>query len=163
MGDWDRSLTEAERAFVQRARAMAWRLYAGVETPHRSCGIAMAETFGLATPAYQALRKGGITGLGPCGVAQGGRMVLGELFGDPDPTGSVTEALRTAMTEYEDRLPAAMDRREAPGDSQICNVLTSQFSTFGSPERHDFCTHLAADVAALVAEVAVRNGFTTDA
>jgi len=158
MGDWNRPLTSDEQAWVERARAEAWRLYAGVETPHRSCGIAMAEAFGRATPAYQSLRRGGILGMGPCGVAQGGRMILGEIFGDPDPTGPVTDALRTAMSEYESRLPSVMDRRDATGDSQVCSVLTSQFAEFRSAERHDFCTHLAADVAALVAEVIVRNG-----
>lgn len=158
MGDWSRPLTHEEQAWVDATRQTAHRLYAGVETPHRSCGIAMAETFGCATGSYQALRRGGITGVGPCGVALGGRMVLGELLGDPDPTGPVTEALRVAMTEYEARLPQVMDRRRAPGDSIVCNVLTSQFDDFRSAPRHDFCTELAASVAALVAEVLVRNG-----
>lgn len=158
MGDWERALTDTEARFIDQSRAEAHRLYAGESTPHRSCGIAMAETFGHGTPAYQALRRGGITGAGPCGVAQAGRMILGERFGDPDPTGPVTEALRTAMLEYEARLPVAMDRRAAPGDSQVCDVLTSQFDAFGSPARHGFCTALAADVAALLAEVIVRNG-----
>ena len=35
------------------ARRKAFLLYDGRVTPHRSCGIAMAETFGLLTPAYQ--------------------------------------------------------------------------------------------------------------
>ena len=59
----ERALTAEEQAYVAAARAKADVLYAGVATPHRSCGIALAETFGLPTPAYQALRRGGITGV----------------------------------------------------------------------------------------------------
>ena len=61
---------------IERARrTRATTLYEGVETPHRSCGIALAETFCLETPAYQAFRKGGITGAGPCGAIQAGLVV----------------------------------------------------------------------------------------
>ena len=55
----DRALLPDETAYVTAARDKAFVLYEGVRTPHRSCGIALAETFGLATPAYQALRRGG--------------------------------------------------------------------------------------------------------
>jgi hypothetical protein len=157
VGDWTRALTPEEQVQVTRLTETARRLYAGVETPHRSCGIAMAETFGRATPAYQALRRGGITGCGECGVIVGARLVLGELFGDPDPTGPVAPALRTAMEEFEARWRGGIDRRAAPGDDIVCNTLTGQFADFRGPERHGFCTSLAADVAALLAEVVVRN------
>ena len=61
---------------VAEAESTAFRLYDGVETPHRSCGIAIAETFQRATPAYQALRRGGITGEGQCGAIKAGELVL---------------------------------------------------------------------------------------
>lgn len=157
MGDWDRELTEAERDLVARAARKAEVLYAGVLVPHRSCGIAMAETFGLRTAPYQALRKGGITGAGECGVVVSGRLVLGEVFGDPDPTGAVTDTLRAAVTEYEARWRDRVDRGQA-GDVVACSALTAQFPTFGGPERAGFCTSLAARVAALVAETILRNG-----
>jgi len=92
----ERALTTDEAAYVAAARDKAFVLYEGVRTPHRSCGIALAETFGLATPAYQALRRGGITGQGACGAIRAGEQVLGELLGDPDPIGAVTPALRAA-------------------------------------------------------------------
>src|SRR5215467_8703397 len=97
----ERSLTPDEASYVAAARDKAFVLYEGVRTPHRSCGIALAETFGLPTPAYQSLRRGGITGKGACGAIRAGEQVLGELLGDPDPTGVVTPALRQAVTWYQ--------------------------------------------------------------
>src|SRR5512143_3410790 len=96
-----RPLLDEERSYVDAARRAAFTLYEGVRTPHRSCGIALAETFGLPTPAYQSLRRGGITGKGACGAIRAGEQVLGELLGDPDPTGVVTPALREAITWYQ--------------------------------------------------------------
>lgn len=98
----ERELTADEAGYVKAARDKAFVLYEGVRTPHRSCGIALAETFGLATPAYQALRRGGITGKGACGAIRAGEQVLGELLGDPDPTGAVTPSLRAAVAWYQD-------------------------------------------------------------
>src|SRR5215510_1153705 len=98
----ERALMPDEAAYVAAARDKAFALYEGVRTPHRSCGIALAETFGLATPPYQALRRGGITGKGACGAIRAGEQVLGELLGDPDPIGAVTPALRAAVTWYQD-------------------------------------------------------------
>jgi hypothetical protein len=158
VGDWERPLSDAERDKIERASQLVFLRYEGKVTPHRSCGIAMAETFGLPTPAYQALRRGGITGCGECGVVLAGRLMLGEFFGDPDPGGAVTPALRAAMTEYEARWPSRIQRGAAPGSSIVCNVLTGQFDTFTGPERASFCTALARDVAGLVAEVLLRNG-----
>ena len=77
-----RPLTEEERAYVARARDAAYVLYEGIRTPHRSCGIAIAETFGLPTRPYQALRKGGITGTGTCGAMRAGEQALGEILGE---------------------------------------------------------------------------------
>src|SRR5258706_7630061 len=104
----ERALTPDEAAYITAARDKAFILYEGVRTPHRSCGIALAETFGLPTPAYQALRRGGITGKGDCGAIRAGEQVLGELLGDPDPIGVVTPALRAAVTWYQAAWPARL-------------------------------------------------------
>ena len=162
MGDWKRELTSDEKLRVDAAKAKCEVLYEGRRTPHRSCGIALAETFGLPSAAYQALRRGGITGEGECGSIVAGRLVLGQLFGDPDPTGPVTDALREAMTEYADLWAARIDRGSAPGDSIVCNALVGPFDDFRGERRARFCTALAAEVAALVAEVAVRNDLQPD-
>src|SRR3954463_4282364 len=95
-------LTADDLAYVTAARDKAFTLYEGVATPHRSCGIAIAETFGLPPRPYQALRRGGITGKGPCGAIRAGEHVLGELLGDPDPVGPVTPELRDAITWFQD-------------------------------------------------------------
>jgi hypothetical protein len=150
-----RPLDDAERAYVEAARDKAFVLYEGVRTPHRSCGIALAETFGLPTPAYQALRRGGITGAGTCGAIRAGEQVLGELLGDPSPTGAVTAELRAAVTWYQAHA-AEIDRGGAP--DIICNNLTRRFGDFASAPRKAFCTNLAAQVAALTAEALCRFG-----
>jgi hypothetical protein len=151
-----RPLTDGERTSVGAARDKAHILYEGRQVPHRSCGIALAETFGLATPAYQSLRKGGITGEGACGAIRAGEQVLGEILGDPSPTGSVTDELRSAMVWYRAQVPDRIDRGGAP--DIICNTLTRRFDDFRGPERAAFCTSLAASVAELTAEALVRFG-----
>ncbi len=139
---------------VAALREKARVLYEGKEVRHRSCGIALAETFGVPSRPYQALRKGGLTGEGPCGAVQAGRLVLGELLGDPDPAGPVTPALREAMARYEARLAARLPAAaRAP-----CNALTAPFESFASPERAAFCTVLAAAVAEAVAETLAEAG-----
>jgi hypothetical protein len=149
----DRVLTPDEAAYIAAARDKAFVLYEGVRTPHRSCGIALAETFGLPTPAYQALRKGGITGKGDCGAIRAGEQVLGELLGDPDPTGMVTPALREAVTWYQ----AAWKRRLVPDEPDIiCDHLVRRHGEFTGAARKAFCTNLAAEVAALTAEALCR-------
>lgn len=149
-----RELDTAERALIDRARAKAFTLYEGVRVRHRSCGIAVAETFGLATPAYQSLRKGGITGAGHCGSIKAGELVLGELLGDPDPAGAVTPALRRAVEWYQRKVPERIDRQGSP--DYVCNNLTAPRGDFMGPERKGFCTNLTAEVAALVCEAAIR-------
>ncbi len=142
---------------IEQARRKAYVLYEGVRTPHRSCGIALAETFGLPTEPYQAFRRGGITGEGPCGSIQAGAAVLGQIFGDPDPTGAVTPALRAAMQDYQrvwkERL---FDGATSP--DIVCNHLTAPHGDFMGPERRSFCTGLTSEVAAIVAEVALAHG-----
>jgi len=157
MIDLERSLTGPEQQRVAAARAKVHALYAGTRTPHRSCGIAMAETFGMPTASYQALRRGGLTGRGPCGVALGGRLVLGEILGDPDPAGPPTARLLAAVEAYDRALHGRMGRPEA--DSLVCDDLTRPFPAFRSPERHAFCTGLATEVGTLVAEILVRAGW----
>jgi hypothetical protein len=144
-------MTREEMVAAIRERARF--LYEGKDTPHRSCGIALAETFGLATAPYQALRRGGITGEGTCGAVVAGQLVLGELLGDPDPTGPVTPALRQAMDDYWTEIALRLDR-----PSLVCNDLVRAFGEFQSPERHAHCTDLAAAVAEIVAEILLRAG-----
>jgi len=153
----ERELTADEVTYITAARDRAFMLYEGVRTPHRSCGIAIAETFGLATPAYQALRRGGITGKGSCGSIRAGEQVLGELLGDPDPTGPVTSVLRAAVTWFQD----AWSRRlfpSTPAPDIVCDSLVRPHGEFAGPARKSFCTNLAADIAALTAETLCRFG-----
>ncbi len=145
-------MTEREQVAALREKARV--LYEGKRVAHRSCGIALAETFGVPTRPYQALRRGGLTGLGPCGAVQAGRLILGEVFGDPSPTGPVTPALREAMTWFEGELA----RRAPDAVRGSCNALTAGFSSFGSEERAGFCTGLATTVAEVLAETVLRLG-----
>lgn len=150
-----RRLTLEERAVVQAAREKAHLLYEGRRTAHRSCGICLAETFNLRTPAYQALRKGGISGEGNCGSIVAGQLVLGELLGDPDPTGRITDVLRQAIADYD----ALWQTRLGLAPGQIaCNALVAPQGDFVGQKRLSFCTDLAATVAELVAEVALAHG-----
>ncbi len=142
---------------IEEARRTAFVLYEGRETPHRSCGIALAETFGLPTASYQSFRRGGITGEGPCGAIQAGGVVLGEILGDPDPTGPVTPALKKAMEAYHRRWKESLFSGESSPDI-VCNHLTEPLGDFKGEARHGFCTHLVATVAAIVAEIAIEQG-----
>lgn len=146
--------------FVSAARRKAFLLYEGRVTPHRSCGIALAETFGLREASYQSLRRGGVTGHGECGAVVAGRLVLGELLGDPSPTGAVTAELRAAMSAYDSEIGPRLCTAEPWGDRIACNRLTAGFETFLSEERLRSCTNIAADVAESVAIVLDRLGRT---
>jgi hypothetical protein len=137
-------------------RSKALVLYDGTRTPHRSCGIALAEAFDRPSAAYQSLRRGGITGRGTCGAVVAGQLLLGELLGDPDPTGKVTPALRAAMLTYQDRVDAELDRGRSP--DLVCNNLTAQHGEFTGPDRHRFCTALVGQVAGIVDDVLRAHG-----
>jgi hypothetical protein len=153
----ERELTPDEAAYIDAARAKAFTLYEGVAVPHRSCGIALAETFGLPSRPYQSLRRGGITGKGACGAIRAGEQVLGELLGDPDPGGGVTPALRAAIIWYQDAWLARIRHGEP---DIICDHLVRPHGDFAGPARKAFCTNLAADVAALTAEALCRFSTT---
>jgi len=140
----------------EQARQTAFILYEGTHTPHRSCGICLAETFNLPTRPYQSLRRGGITGKGECGAIKAGELIIGEYLGDPDPTGGVTDALRTAAARYHQLWRERLNLGAAP--DHICENLTAQHGDFNSPARAHFCTNLAADVAAIVAQVLQESG-----
>ena len=153
MAESTRELSPDEQAYVASARAKAFTLYEGLQVPHRSCGIAIAETFGVPSRPYQALRRGGITGKGACGAIRAGEQVLGELMGDPDPVGPVTPELRAAVTWFQD---AWLTRLRANNPDIICDHLVRPHGDFAGPARKAFCTNIAADVAALTAEALCR-------
>ena len=132
-------------------RSKALLLYEGERTPHRSCGIALAEAFGRPTAAYQSLRRGGITGQGTCGAVVAGQLLLGEFLGDPDPTGAVTPALKQAIERYQQRVADELDRGESP--TLICNDMTAPHGDFKGEARHRFCTAVVGQVAQLVDEL----------
>ena len=137
-------------------RSKALVLYAGERTPHRSCGIALAETFDRPGAPYQSLRRGGITGQGTCGAVVAGQLLLGEFLGDPDPCGKVTPALRSAMLQYHARIAAELERGASP--DLVCNNLTAPHGEFLGAARHHFCTELVGQVAGLVDELLRAHG-----
>jgi uncharacterized protein YwbE len=137
-------------------RAKAFVLYQGAETPHRSCGIALAEAFDRPTAAYQSLRRGGITGEGTCGAVVAGQLLLGEFLGDPDPTGKVTPALRAAMVRYQATIAGELDRGSSA--DLVCNHMTAPHGEFTGPARHEFCTRVVAQVAQAVDEALREQG-----
>ena len=93
------------RALREKARV----LYEGNEVPHRSCGVALAETFARDPRPYLTLRRGGLTGEGLCGAVLAGQMVLGELLGGDDFTAAAPAALRDARATA-GRSPSASAR-----------------------------------------------------
>ncbi|MFT3694514.1 MAG: hypothetical protein QM831_15305 [Kofleriaceae bacterium] len=153
MAESTRELTPDEQAYIAAAREKAFILYEGVRVPHRSCGIALAETFGVPSRPYQALRRGGITGKGSCGAIRAGEQLLGELLGDPDPVGAVTPELRAAVSWYQDAWLAHMKSPDI-----VCDHLVRPHGDFAGPARKAFCTNLASEVAALTAEALCRFG-----
>jgi hypothetical protein len=153
--------------FVQQAKEKARILYEGKQAPHHSCGICIAATFGVPTRPFQSLRKGGVTGAGECGAIVAGRLVLGYFLGDPDPVGPLLPVLLEAMTHYEGLWQA----RTAPGQALergdigdiYCNTLVGHLAhDFWGQERVSYCTLLAAEVAACVAETLEKFGLTPE-
>lgn len=149
-----RPLDDREQELVRAARATAHALYEGSVVPHHSCGQALAVTFELSPRPYQSLRRGGLSGERFCGSIRAGELILGDILGDPDPTGAVTDALRAATLWYQARIPERFDRGASP--DYVCNHLTAQHGDFLGPARRSFCTGLTAEVAALAAESILR-------
>ena len=145
---------------IEALREKAFVLYEGKRTPHRSCGIALAETFDTDWQAYQALRRGGVTGEGQCGSIVAGQLLLGEMLGDQDPTKPVTQALTDAMGRYRKGIAARLQTGGAA--SQICNDLVARFPVFASDERAAFCTQIVVTVAGIVAEIALDHGVAVE-
>ena len=141
---------------IRQASERAELLFAGVEVVHRSCGVAMAETFGRSPAPYVGLRRGGVTGCGECGAVKAGELILGELLSNPDPLAPVTPALRTAAQRYRALWQERVDRGAAT--ETTCNSMTGQFAAFDSDERRAFCTRVAASVAACVATTLAEAG-----
>jgi hypothetical protein len=144
-------------AYVETARARAFALYEGRVTPHRSCGIAIAETFGLPTRSYQALRRGGLTGEGTFGAVMAGTLALGEILGDEDPAGAPTDALKAAIPRYRAHLTRALGDRD-PGLETSCNARVAPHGEFAGSARKAMCTRLASEVAAAVAATLAELG-----
>ena len=142
---------EAARAWAEQR---AFLLYEGKAVAHRSCGVAIAETFGRDGRPYVGLRRGGLTGEATCGAIGAGVLVLGEVFGAPDVASPSTPELVAAVQRYH----ALWRERAQLGQARtiLCNDLTGQFAEFASPERHGFCTALATVVAGCVAQVLVE-------
>lgn len=149
-----RELGREEKELIENARKRAFELYRGVLVPHHSCGAAIAVTFGVSARPYQSLRKGGISGQRFCGSIRAGELLLGELLGDEDPTGAVTEELRSAMLWYQDQIPKRFDKGQSP--DFVCNNLTAPLGEFMGETRKGFCTSLTSEVAALAMEAIVR-------
>jgi hypothetical protein len=149
-----RPLSDEEKALIDKARERAESLYRGDIQPHHSCGASLARTFDLNARPYQALRRGGISGERFCGSLRGGELVLGELLGDPDPTGAVTDELRAATLWFQEQIPRRFDRGSSP--DYACNNLTAPKGDFMGPERKSFCTSWTGEVAALAAEAVIR-------
>ena len=85
-----------------------------------------------------------------------GRLLLGELLGDPDPTGPVTDGLREAAVEYSRRVRDELDVGSSP--DHICNNMTAPHGDFRGAARHEFCTRVVAQVAQLVDETLQAHG-----
>ena len=149
-----------EQEIVAALREKARRLYQGDGVPPRSSGVALAEAFDRDHRPYQGLRRGGVTGDGECGAVVAGRLLLGEMFGYPDPTAPVSLALREAMNLYR---AAIVKRLEAGGaGSFVCNDLVRRFSVHHSEERIAFCSDIVGTVAEIVAEIALQLGATLE-
>ena len=155
-----RAFSPEEQDLIDRIRDKTFILYEGKRVPHRSCGIALAETFNLSTAPYQSLRRGGITEIEAM-------INVAESFPRPNPTGMVTDTLREAVNAYKAEWKSRVDRGPSATGSAgdlvqtvdiICNHLTEPLGDFMGPARQEFCTNIAAQVAEIVAEILVRAG-----
>ncbi len=141
---------------IQQAKDVAKIMYEGKLTPHRSCGVTLAETFCLPSHSYQALRRGGITGEGECGAIAAGRLVLGEILGNDDPTAPVTKELFEGMHLYKTLTEERINSSES--GSHICKDMILGFEDFNSEERRSFCAGNVIIVAECIAEIFEKLG-----
>ena len=145
---------------IDSAGAKARTLSEGRVTPHRSCGICIAETFGQPSQAFQALRRGGLTGEGQCGAILGWQLVLGVLLGDPSPTGAVTPELRAAIQVYQRSWRTRLGLSAT--DSIVCNDLTRPAGDFAGPQRAALCLGLVGAAAEAVQEALMDQSAGVD-
>ena len=137
-------------------RSKALVLYDGSRTAHRSCGVALAEAFDRSPLAYQSLRRGGLTGQGPCGAILAGRMLLGEFLGDHRPGAGVSEQLAAGIRHYDQRVAGELD--VGPAADLRCQSMTKPHGDFHGAARHQFCTQVVGQVAQLVDEILREHG-----
>ncbi len=154
-------MTTEQTVMVQAVRERARVLFEGKQAAQRSCGIALAEAFGLPTRSYQALRRGFITGAGPCGAVTAGQLILGEYLGYADPAAPVSLQLKEASERYQREVFKRLDRGGSA--TLTCNDLTRRFSLLQEEELAAFCAGVVATVAEVVAEVLIAGGVTLDA
>lgn len=149
-----RELTTKEHEKVEEAKKKAVVLYEGKVVKHHSCGASVAMTFDRSVIPYQSLRRGGITGLRFCGSIRAGELILGEILGDPTPTGKVTLSLKNAITWYQSQIPKRF--KPSTENDYVCNHLTNDKGDFMGENRKEFCTELTGKVAALTTEALIR-------
>ncbi len=152
----DDPLGPEQIATIEAAREKARVLYEGKIVAHRSCGICLAETFGLPWRPYEILRKGGLTGEGTCGAIRAGEMVIGEILGPEKSTDPPPDAMRVATELYQRRWRERAESDRWP--DAICNTLIRPLGDFGGEKRKGFCTDMAAEAAAIAAEALIRFG-----
>jgi hypothetical protein len=147
---------KTESGLPSRAREVASILCEGRATPHRSCGVAIAETFHRNPLPYAGLRKGGITGRGECGAIKAGDLVLVEILGPADPLAALTDTLRASVTFFRDLCAERLAL--ARGSYLSCDEMVGRLGEFGGPARKEYCTRLAGVVAEALAETILRFG-----
>ncbi len=149
-------MTPEQRQVVHSVRDRARRLFQGDQVAERSCGIALAEAFGLPTRPYQALCRGFVTGAGPCGAVTAGQLILGEYLGYGDVSAPVSLQLREASERYQREILGRIDH---PGRaSLVCQELLRRFPIDREEERAEFCAGVVAAVAELVGEILAEAG-----
>ena len=90
------------------------------------------------------------------------------MFANPEPSGKITEILKEGAALYRriwtERFDLGPGSRDGGGGlTIICDSLVGPLGDFHGPARHGYCTVLAADVSAVVAEVLIRLGVPVEA
>jgi hypothetical protein len=85
-----------------------------------------------------------------------GRLVLGYFLGDPDPTGPLRPQLLEAMEDYEKLWKSQTEPGQT--DDIRCNALVGHLAQdFWGEERMGYCTLLASQIAACVAQTLLKH------